>query len=198
MGQITATRNLVATKVVRLAGQWECFPHYCRFVPKINWNYWTNSRVDGDLRRHDPRFNNIFHILAKLSLQTKWYIFPWNFFCGYNQVITTTIHRNVTSQIIPHIVSGLLCFDYALTDFAHIIQGYSTRTRTISLQWRHNEHNGVSVTRCVDCLLNRWFRRRSKKYQRVTRKMFLFDDVIILMITALQVKHPWSHFNDIV
>ena len=32
-----------------------------------------------------------------------------------------------------------------------------------SLQWRHNERGGVSNDRCLDCLLNRLFRRRSKK-----------------------------------
>ena len=31
------------------------------------------------------------------------------------------------------------------------------------LQWRHNEGNGVSTHRRVDCLLNRLYRRRSKK-----------------------------------
>ena len=32
-----------------------------------------------------------------------------------------------------------------------------------SLQWRHNERDGVSNHRRLDCLLNRLFRRRSKK-----------------------------------
>ena len=31
------------------------------------------------------------------------------------------------------------------------------------LQWRHNGHNGVSDHQSHDCLLNRLFRRRSKK-----------------------------------
>ena len=31
------------------------------------------------------------------------------------------------------------------------------------LQWRHNEHDGVSNHQPHDCLLNRLFRRRSKK-----------------------------------
>ena len=34
---------------------------------------------------------------------------------------------------------------------------------SITLQWRHNEHNGVSNHGCLDCLLNHLFRRRSKK-----------------------------------
>ena len=34
---------------------------------------------------------------------------------------------------------------------------------SISLQWRHNEHDGVSNHQSHHCLLNRLFRRRSKK-----------------------------------
>ena len=77
------------------------------------------------------------------------------------------------------------------------------RRRTpITLQWRHNEHDGISNYRRLHCLLNCLFRRRSMKKQSsaslafvrgihrwpvgsphkwpVTRKMFPFDDVIIL------------------
>ena len=32
-----------------------------------------------------------------------------------------------------------------------------------TLQWYHNGHDGVSNHKPYDCLLNRWFRRRSKK-----------------------------------
>ena len=41
----------------------------------------------------------------------------------------------------------------------------------ITLQWRHNERDGVSNEQPHDCLLNRLFRRRSKKTSklRVTR-----------------------------
>ena len=71
----------------------------------------------------------------------------------------------------------------------------------ISLQWRHNECNGVSNRRHLDCLFNCLFRRGSKKLSKlrvaglceansrvtgeipvkgpVTRKMFQFDDVIM-------------------
>ena len=71
----------------------------------------------------------------------------------------------------------------------------------ISLQWRHNDHDSVSNHQPYDCLLNRLFRRRSKKTSKlrvtglcvgnspgpvnsphkgpVTRKMFPFDDVIM-------------------
>ena len=65
-----------------------------------------------------------------------------------------------------------------------------------SLQWRHNGNDSVSNHQPHNCLLNRLFRRRSKKTSKlrvtglcagnsphkwpVTRKMFPFDDVIVL------------------
>ena len=71
------------------------------------------------------------------------------------------------------------------------------------LRWRHDDHDGVSNHQPSDCLLNRLFRRRSKKTSKirvtglcvgnspgpvnsphkgpVTRKMFPFDDVIMSM-----------------
>ena len=72
---------------------------------------------------------------------------------------------------------------------------------THTLLWRHNEHDSVSNHQPRGCLLNRLFRRRSKKTSKlrvtghcvgnspgpvnsphkgpVTRKMFPFDDVIM-------------------
>ena len=74
----------------------------------------------------------------------------------------------------------------------------------ISLHWRHNDHDGVSNHQPHGCLLNRLFRRRSKKTSKlrvtglcvgnspgpvnsphkgpVTRKMFPFDDVIMIRL----------------
>ena len=71
----------------------------------------------------------------------------------------------------------------------------------IPLWWRHNDHDSVSNHQPHECLLNRLFRRRSKKTSKlrvtglcvgnspgpvnsphkgpVTRKMFPFDDVIM-------------------
>ena len=63
----------------------------------------------------------------------------------------------------------------------------------VPLQWRHNGYDSVSNHQPHDCLLNRLFKRRSKKTSRlrvdglcahkwpVTRKMFSFDDVIMHM-----------------
>ena len=74
-------------------------------------------------------------------------------------------------------------------------------TRMNTLRWRHNDHDGVSNHQPHGCLLNRLFRRRSKKTSKlrvtglcagnspgpvnpphkgpVTRKMLPFDDVIM-------------------
>ena len=71
-----------------------------------------------------------------------------------------------------------------------------------TLQWRHNECNGVSNHQRHDCLLGRFFRHRSRKHQSsasltfvriihrwpvnslhkglVTRNCFPFDDVIMI------------------
>ena len=72
----------------------------------------------------------------------------------------------------------------------------------VPLQWRHNGRDGVSNHQPHDCLLNRLFRRKSKKTSKlrvtglcvgnspvnsphkwpVTRKIFHVDDVIMLTV----------------
>ena len=87
---------------------------------------------------------------------------------------------------------GYVWYDVGKTD------RYQTAT---TLQWRHNERDGVSNHRRYDSLLNRLFRHRSKKTPKlritglcegnspvtddfphkglVTRKMFPFDDIFM-------------------
>ena len=86
-----------------------------------------------------------------------------------------------------------------------------------SLQWRHNGRDCVPNHQRHDCLLNRSFRRRSKKKSSaslafvrgihrwsmnsphkwpVTRKMFAFDDVIMsLVFTSPFPPPPTRHPN---
>ena len=111
----------------------------------------------------------------------------------------------------------LICY-MSITNFPSDIHPKQLRTRCIfrtqyhlncvashttkTLHWRHNDHGGVSNHQPHDCLLNRLFRRRSKKAPNlhvtdlcvgnssgpvisphkgpVTRKMFPFDDVIMI------------------
>ena len=87
----------------------------------------------------------------------------------------------------------------------------------LTLQWRRNEHDGVSNHQPNDCLLNRLFRRRSKKISKlrvtglcvgnspgpvnsphkgpVARKMFPFDDVIMLAPERLFIGFRSSHLT---
>ena len=77
------------------------------------------------------------------------------------------------------------------------------------LHWRHNDHDGVSNHQPRGCLFNRLFRCRSKKTSKlrvtglcagnssgpvnsphkgpVTRKMFPFDDVIMLRLIYVSI-----------
>ena len=44
---------------------------------------------------------------------------------------------------------------------------YKKPYRSVSLQWRHNVHDGVLNHQLHDCLFNRLFRRRSKKTSKL-------------------------------
>ena len=51
---------------------------------------------------------------------------------------------------------------------AFVLPGrYSRSELVVSLQWRHNEHDGVSNHQPYDCLLNRLSWRRSKKTSKL-------------------------------
>ena len=123
----------------------------------------------------------------------------------FTHILQILLH-DITLHILSILKPGLkdikfydLCENNILLSY-----GWSViyrRTDDTTLQWRHNERNGVSNHRCFDCLFNRLFRRRSKKTSKlrvtgrcegihrwlvnsphkgpVTRKMCPFDDVIV-------------------
>ena len=86
--------------------------------------------------------------------------------------------------------------------------------RIYALRWRHNDHDGVSNHQPHGCLLNRLFRRRSKKTSKlrvtglcvgnspgpvnsahkgpVTRKMFPFDDVIMASVNVAIIRSYYA------
>ena len=76
--------------------------------------------------------------------------------------------RDVDSAVNPlHFTFDLYSFKYGIirfltSDEAIVVDILSIITR-IPLQWRHNEHDGISNHRLIDCLLNRLFRCKSKK-----------------------------------
>ena len=84
---------------------------------------------------------------------------------------------------------------------------HSRRLAKSALQWRHNGRDSVSNHQPRDCLLNRLFRRQSKKTSKpqwpvisplkwpVTRKMFPFDDVIMWVYSVGKTTvPPWNKF----
>ena len=135
-----------------------------------------------------------------------WYWLPW----GYPYQIRT--------RYFPYTcVSNILIIRNMMKNIPNVVTGCVTST-SVSLQWRHNEHDGVSNYRSHDCLLNSLFRRWSKKTPKfratglcdgnspvtvnsphkgpVTRKMFPFDDVIMSRmggITITLVYHVVKH-----
>ena len=86
--------------------------------------------------------------------------------------------------------------------FCHYCRYHKVVYKTDALHWRHNDQDGVSNHQPHGCLLNGLFRRKSKKTSKlrvtglcvgnspgpvnsphkgpVTRKMFPFDDVIMV------------------
>ena len=98
---------------------------------------------------------------------------------------------------------------------------YSLHTRCLAkhnaLHWRHNKRDGVSNYQSHDCLLNCLFRRRSKKTSKlrvtdlcawnspvtgefpakgpVTRKIFPFDEVIIICRYQLILQSPSRYYS---
>ena len=101
-------------------------------------------------------------------------------------------------------ISHGIIFDMQFCKISQVQNAYNISHWMImlsTLQWRHNECDGVSNHQPRDCLLNRLFRRRSKKTSKlcvtclcegnspvtgefpaqrpVMRKMFPFDDVIL-------------------
>ena len=108
--------------------------------------------------------------------------------------------RSIIEQII---ISIVFLWNHTSTTINKAPFGFEDRwtIASNSLQWRHNERDGISNNRHFDCLPNRLLRHRSKKTSKlrvaglceenspvtgefpaqraVTRKMFPFDDVIM-------------------
>ena len=73
----------------------------------------------------------------------------------------------------------------------------------VSLQWCHNEPDGVPNHRCLDCLLNRFLGRWIKKTSKLrvtglcegnppmTQKISPFYDVIMFCVVCCSMDHRW-------
>ena len=101
-------------------------------------------------------------------------------------------------QFVPEISHDRGCTElYTLAKSNQLIKWHNVKYMQPALQWRHDGRDGVSNHQPHDCLLNRSFRRRSKKISALctgihrwsvnsphkgpaTQKMFPFDDVIMV------------------
>ena len=112
------------------------------------------------------------------------------------------------TQDIHHEYNEFLLISSTSLNFSRIMLCIAS---SMPVYWRHNDHDSVSNRQPYGCLLNRLFRRRSKKTSKfrvtgfcvgnspgpvnsphkgqVTRKMFPFDDVIMLDLYLLRNNH---------
>ena len=146
--------------------------------------------------------SNVFDpILSELSdLHTPKVNTKWSDFCR-RKINIHFLEGNIASSHNPVRFANFIPY-YCCTPASVLSCDVKIGKFSSPLRWRHNEHDGVSNHQPHDCLLNRLFRRRSKKTSKlraidlregnspvtgefpaeranVTRKMFPFDDVII-------------------
>ena len=128
---------------------------------------------------------------------------------SYSEIKITSFWRNFSSLAALEIV--ILAISSAASN-ENFIKMKTFHFRVGPLRWRHNDHAGVSNHQPHACLLNRLFRRSSKKTSKlrvtglcagnspgpvnsphkgpVTRKMFSFDDVILSHAGAIYWYRP--------
>ena len=152
-----------------------------------------------------------------------WHLFPppWYPICKWSH------YNSCWPQVSPMLAPGTLLSGYGCKSFQYqglLVWHLFSPLRLLSwypickwshynsleikpLHWRHNDHDGVSNHQLQGCLLNRLYRRRSKKTSKlrvtalcagnspgpvnsqhkwpVTWKMFPFDDVIMTHVDVL-------------
>ena len=148
--------------------KWKHFPRYWPFVRGIHrspvnaphkgqwrgalmrslicvWvNAWVNNRDAGELRRYRAHYDVTVMMMAlndPVNLQ-QW---PPHLFIKY-----------------PYVSLGFACCVFCVS-----AKSEETMFGFGSLQWRHNESDGVSYRRHTHCLLNCWFRHRSKETSKL-------------------------------
>ena len=134
------------------------------------------------------RITHIQISLGNIGLSIWWSFFP----------ICDCLSQNLLKQ--PCTISRTHYQDMDGIEFDHCIV-VAQVLGELSSYWRHNGRDSVSNHQSHDCLLNRLFRRRSKKTSKLrvtglsarnspgtanagTRKMFPFDDVIMIFKTT--------------
>ena len=105
-------------------------------------------------------------------------------------------YLEINSKYLLELLVSMPCTITTL--YAQFCIYFTSNSTVLSLQWRHDEHDGISNHQPHDCLLNCLLRHRSKKTSKlhvtglcdrwpvnsphkgpVMQKMYLFDDVIM-------------------
>ena len=151
----------------------------------------------------------MFYCIIKIELSFNAYKFSSLQFDFYATMLSApvTYHSILSHFYNPHLDMNEFLHTLAVLAVCQIYAFFKT------LRCRHNERDGVSNHQPQDCLLNRLFRRRSKKHQSsaslalvwgihqwpmnsphkgpVTRKMFPFDrhHDVIMKIWLLELRN---------
>ena len=171
-----------------------------------SWLGWVSQRsvyhtkyqpqTDHHRRAISVSFQELWHVAYSSATP---YMAWWIFLTHNNTLLWTvcdTVQLVCVSKLYPNLRSR-----NTLWQFTGSSQKFCS-----PLLWRHNGRDGVSYHQPNDCLLNRSFRRRSKKASTcasldfvrgihqwpvnspykwpVTRKMFPFDDVTMAIETS--------------
>ena len=139
----------------------------------------------------------------KMSLQEKSHIISFNIDCEYYDSMPCDNWIPRLRGLMTFLATDVTWYDFVWHCFVLPMTSVpiSKDLADHKLRWHHNGHDGVSNHQPNHCLLNRLFRRRSKKTSKlrviglcvgnspgpvnsphkwpVTRKMFPFDDVIM-------------------
>ena len=178
---------------------------------------WNTTSPSGQLLK---QWCQVFFALSHLDDVITWKHFPryWPFVWRIHRSPVNSPHKGQWRRAL---MFRLICArtngrvnnrgaDNLRRHHAHYAVSVTSETPCIisqetwtTLGWRHNGLDSVSNHQPHHCLLNRWFRRRSKKTSKlrvtglcegihrwpvnsphkwpVTRKMFPFDDVIMML-----------------
>ena len=130
-------------------------------------NSWVNNREAGDLRRHRAHYDVILMIKLEQSVN--------HVHISYRMPYIYISLSNITAQYIlwrKKSIWGLQSWSTINTTSRMCFKSLYIviyLTTVLTLQWLHNERDGVPNHRSLDFLLNRLFRRRSKKTPKAPR-----------------------------